>query len=388
MTGDGVQLCTRCVMDTSDPGILFDDNGLCSHCQRYDSSSRAVVESANRGDRAGELARLVATIKDSGRGKPYDCVVGVSGGVDSSYLIRQAVKFGLRPLAVHFDSGWNSPQATQNIENIVQKLGLDLVTDVVNWTEMQDLQLAFFRASVANCDTPTDFAFPAIAFRQAAKHGIKFILSGSNLATESILPKAWGYNSSDAVHLKDIHRRFGTTPLRTYPSLGLFKREVWYSRVRGIRTVKMLNYMPYVKDDAKATITAELDWQDYGGKHHESVFTRYFQGYYLPTKFGFDKRRAHLSSLINSGQMTRVEALEELSLPPYDQELREQDHLFIAEKLGLTAAELDAIVAAEPVSYREYRNQEWLFNALIGLRTVLRRPRTAAAPPSPAPRPA
>lgn len=354
-------------MDTTDPEITFDEHGVSSHALNYDRTMKATVEAALHGERAGELATIVAKIKDAGKGKPYDCVIGVSGGVDSSYLTLQAVKLGLRPLAVHFDSGWNSELAVGNIENIVKTLNLDLYTDVVDWREMKDLQLAFFKASVANADIPTDHAFPAVAYQQAAKHGIRYILSGHNLATESILPQAWGYNAADATHLKAIHRKFGSVKLKTYPVLGIFKRYFWYGYIRPITTVQLLNYMPYVKADAKRTIAKELGWRDYGGKHYESVFTRYFQGSYLPKKFGFDKRKAHLSSLILSGQTTRAEALTELATRDYEPALERQDHEFIAKKLGLTVPQFDEIIDRPPVDHLQYRNSKWLFDFLLSL---------------------
>lgn len=366
------QMCVRTVMDTTDTEIWFDEAGVSSHALHYDRTMKRYVDAAMRGERAPELAALVEKIKRAGKGKPYDCVIGISGGVDSSYLMLQAVKLGLRPLAVHFDSGWNSELAVSNIENIVNRLKLDLATDVVDWREMKDLQLSFFKASVSNCDIPTDHAFPAVAFREAARYGIRYILSGHNFATESILPKSWGYNATDAHHLKAIQRRFGTVKLKTYPIMGIFKRYLWYGYIRPITTVHLLNYMPYVKTDAKRAITEELGWRDYGGKHYESVFTRYFQGSYLPKKFGFDKRKAHLSSLIVSGQLTREEALASLEQPDYPADLEKQDHEFIAKKLGLTVPEFDAIIARPPVDHLEYPNNKWAFDFLIGLTDRLR----------------
>lgn len=348
------QICTRCVMDTSDPDISFDASGLCNHCQKYDRMVRDIVARADRGERQAELDAIVAQIKERGRGGDYDCIMGLSGGVDSSYVAYTAKRLGLRPLAVHFDSGWNSELAVNNIENIVKKLGIDLHTHVVDWEEMRDLQLAFFKASVANCDIPTDHAFPAILYREAARHGIKYILSGSNYATEFILPAAWGYQSGDARHLRDIHGKFGREKLRAYPSIGFFRQFVWYPYVRGIKTIKLLNYLPYNKAEAKRTIMRELEWRDYGGKHYESVFTRFFQGYYLPVKFGYDKRRAHLASLINAGQVTREEALAELDHPTYDPQMQADDKAFVAKKLGVSVAELDAIFQQPNKDYSDY----------------------------------
>jgi N-acetyl sugar amidotransferase len=351
-------------MDTTDPEIWFDADGVSSHALMFDQNIAPVLKRATNGEREAELQAWVEAIKKAGRGKPYDCVIGVSGGVDSTYLIYRAVQLGLRPLAVHFDSGWNSELAVNNIENIVRQLGVDLITEVVDWREMRDLQLSFLKASVPNSDIPTDHAFPAVAYRQAVKFGIKYILSGANFATESVLPTAWGYNNSDARHVRAVQRRFGTVRLRTYPTMGLFKRQLWYAGVHAIRTINLLDFMPYVKADAKEAITRELQWRDYGGKHHESVFTRYFQGYYLPTKFGFDKRLAHLSSLILSGQMTRDEALEELKDPPYDPELQAQDHEFIAKKLGITPDELTELIARPPAAHLDYPNAQWAWKHL------------------------
>lgn len=361
------QVCTRTVMDTTDPDITFDEQGVSNHALEFDRTMKPILAAAMAGEREPELITLVDKIKRAGRGKAYDCVIGISGGVDSSYLAYQAVQMGLRPLAVHFDSGWNSELAVDNIHNIVNRLRLDLVTDVVDWREMRDLQLSFFKSGVANCDIPTDHAFPAVAYREAAKYGIRYILSGHNLATESIMPKAWGYNAADARHVKAIQRRFGNVRLKTYPTMGIFKRYVWWGYIRPITTIQMLNYLPYRKDEAKSVISNELGWRDYGGKHYESVFTRYFQGSYLPKKFGFDKRKAHLSSLILSGQIIREHALAELERKDYPEELERQDHEFIAKKLGITVDEFDDLIGAPPVSYKAYANSEWLFDLLIGI---------------------
>ncbi len=361
------QICARTVMDTTDPFITFDENGVSNHALHYDSTMKRFVDAATAGERADELAELVAKIKEAGKGKPYDCVIGISGGVDSTYLILQAVKLGLRPLAVHFDSGWNSELAVDNIHHIVSRLGLDLVTEVVDWREMRDLQLSYLKARVMDWDMPTDHAFAAVAYREAAKYGIRYILSGHNFATESILPRAWGFNAADAVHLKAIHRRFGTVKLKTYPVMGIWKRYVWYGYVRPIWTVHLLNYMPYIKEEAKREITEELGWRDYGGKHYESVFTRYFQGSYLPRRYGWDKRKAHLTSLILSGQLTRDEALAALEHHDYPEDLERQDHEFIAKKLGLTVPELDHLIASPRVDHFDYPNSDWIFRMLIGV---------------------
>lgn len=352
------QMCVRTVMDTTDPNIWFDERGVSSHALNFDQHVAGILAANESGASRPELDRVVREIKEAGEGKPYDCIIGVSGGVDSSYLVLQAVRLGLRPLLVHFDSGWNSELAVGNIASIVERLGLDLYTQVVDWREMKDLQLAFFRASVPNCDIPTDHAFASVAYEQAKKYGIKYMLSGHNLASESILPTAWGHDAGDARHLRAVHRRFGTKRLKSYPVFGHVKRYVWYEIINGIKSVAPLNLMPYSYRTAKKEIAAELGWRDYGGKHHESVFTRYFQGYYLPTKFGFDKRKAHLSSLILAGQMTREEALAELAQPPYDPALRQQDHEFIAKKLGVTTEELEEIFRLPPKAHTDYPTEK------------------------------
>jgi N-acetyl sugar amidotransferase len=360
-------------MDTSDPEITFDREGVCSHCRAYDQIARPVVERAKTPEGRQQLEELVAQIKREGEGKEYDCLIGISGGVDSTYVAWQTRRLGLRPLAVHFDSGWNSELAVNNIENVVKKLGIDLHTFVMDWEEMRDLQLAFFKASLANCDVPTDHAFYAVLHRTAVQHGIKTIISGGNAATEFILPRSWGYNASDLRHLRAVHRRYGTRKLATYPTLGFFRRYIWNPYVLGIRTVRILDYLPYNKEKAKRLIADELGWRDYGGKHYESVFTRFFQAYYLPTKFGFDKRRAHLSSLIVSGQMGREDALAELLLPPDSTQKMKDDKEFVAKKLGISVGEFDAILNLPTGSHRELPSQEWLFRAKERLQASLKR---------------
>jgi len=355
------RICTRCVMDTSDPDISFDDYSLCNHCRDYEIKARPIVERATSGAAASDLQAVVDQIKSAGRKNEYDCLIGLSGGVDSTYVAYQVKKLGLRPLAVHFDSGWNSELAVNNIENIIKRLNIDLYTFVVDWEEMRDLQLAFFKASVANCDTPTDHAFLAVLFSVAAQQGIHHIVIGTNYATEFILPRAWGYSPADLTHLKAIHMRFGKAPIRHYPTLGFFRRYFYFPVIRGIRTVRILNLMPYNRREAKDLMTNELGWRDYGGKHYESLFTRFFQAYYLPVKFGYDKRRAHLSSLIVSGQMMREEALRELEMPTYPSDKLQEDKEFVAKKLGISVEEFDRMLAQPGRIYSDYPTEEWLY---------------------------
>lgn len=369
------QICTRTIMDTTDPEIWFDEKGVSSHALNFDRYFSQIVSLAQAGQRLGELDELVATIRKSGKGKPYDCIIGISGGVDSTYLMLQAVRLGLRPLAVHFDSGWNSELAVSNIHNLVTTLDLDLHTHVIDWREMKDLQLSYLKSSLANLDVPTDHAFTWVAYEQAQKYGIKFILSGGNLATESILPESWGYDAGDSRNLQAIQSKFGTMKLKTYPTIGIYKRYFWYPKVLGIQTIRPLDYMPYFYKDAKQDIADSVGWRDYGGKHYESIFTRYFQGYYLPHKFGYDKRLAHYSSLILSGQITRDEALSLMESSNYQEALRLQDHEFIAKKLGISVGEMERLIALPPVDFSAYPNEAARKRALSKIRKALTWPR-------------
>jgi N-acetyl sugar amidotransferase len=361
MTGLRYQVCVRCVMDTTDPEISFDSEGICNHCRSYDRYSSPKIERANSPEGERILQTLVDDIKAQGRGKDYDCVIGISGGVDSTYVAWMVAKLGLRPLAVHFDSGWNSELAVNNIENILRKLKIDLHTVVCDWEEMRDLQLSYFKSSLANCDVPTDHAIYATVNRIAAKYGIKTIVSGGNLATESILPTSWGHNHSDLTQLYAVQKQFGTLKLKHYPTCGFFGRYVWYRYILRIREVRLLDYLPYSKKEAKRIITEELGWRDYGGKHYESIFTRFFQSYYLPHKFGFDKRRAHLSSLIVTGEMTRDQALAELQQPPDVEDRQRDDKEFVAKKLGITLQQFDEIINLPAKTFRDYPSGDWLF---------------------------
>jgi N-acetyl sugar amidotransferase len=299
-------------------------------------------------------------MKAAGRGRDYDCIVGVSGGVDSTFVAWKVKSLGLRALAVHFDSGWNSELAVANIENLVKRLDLDLVTYVVDWEEMRDLQLAFFKASVANCDIPTDHGLMAVLYQTAWSKGLRWVVSGHNVATELILPVAWGHDSRDSRHLRTIHARFGRGPLRTFPVLGFLRGVVIR---RAVRVFPILDFLDYDKAAAKEHIARELGWRDYGGKHFESVFTRFFQSYYLPRKFGYDKRRAHLSSLIVSGQMTREAALQELEHEPYPLDKMIEDRDFVAKKLGVSPKEFEEIMARPNRTYRDYASNAALLRA-------------------------
>lgn len=374
------QICTRCVMDTSDPEISFDAAGVCNHCRKFDWIAANMWFPNDVGAR--KLDEIVATIKATGRGKPYDCIMGLSGGVDSSYLLVKAVELGLRPLVVHVDGGWNSELATNNIEALVRKLGLDLHTYVVDWDEMRDLQIAYLRSGVANQDVPQDHAFFAQLLKVAAEHKIRHVLSGSNYATESILPSAWGYSAMDLRNLRAIHRRFGNAKLKTFPQVSFFEWYVYYPRIARIQYVRPLNYMPYDKEAAKRYLQEQYGWRDYGGKHYESRFTKFFQGYYLIKRFGYDKRRAHLASMIVSGQMTRASALEELKRPAYPAGELEEDALFLRKKLGLSAADFESLLSAPRRSATEFPSAQSLLKVLKTLRALVPKARAQRVAPA------
>lgn len=356
------QICARCVMDTSDPNIFFDETGICNHCKLLmDNRERYWLP-----NKAGEarLRTLIDQIKEAGRGKLYDCIMGLSGGVDSSYLLMKAHEWGLRILAVHVDAGWNSELAAKNIEMMVTKLGIDLHTFVVDWEEMRDLQVAFLRAGVANQDIPQDHAFFAALYRETARHRVEYVLTGSNYATESILPSAWGYSASDLVHLRSIHKMFGKLPLKKFPQLGFLFFNIYLPHIRKIKICSPLDLMPYNKNSAMEELRSKFGWRYYGGKHYESRFTKFFQAYYLPTKFHFDKRRAHIASLVASGEISRDAALVEMQKPLYDPVDLEKDQEFIVKKLGLTQDEFQALLDAPNRDHREYPTNIWMHEIL------------------------
>ncbi|MEJ7928432.1 N-acetyl sugar amidotransferase [Ramlibacter sp. AN1015] len=350
------RICANCIMDTSDSKITFDSRGWCDYCNNYHSNILPHWHPDERGMR--ELEPVLEQIRRHGKGRDHDCLIGISGGVDSSYVTYLAkAKFNLRPLLFHVDAGWNSQQAVNNIEKLVDGLGVDLHTEVVDWQEMRDLQLAFFKAAVPHLDTPQDHAFFAGLYNFAAKHGFKYILTGANYSTECVRePLEWHYHASDLRQLKDIHRRFGTRSLKTFPTADILKFKLYYRYVKGVQVVKPLNHVPYFKEAAMQELVDKYGWQKYAHKHYESRFTRFYEGYWLPTKFGYDKRRAHFSSLILTGQMSREEALAKIAVPAYDEETLAQDFEYIATKLGLTVPQLRELMAAPNKTYRDYAN--------------------------------
>ncbi len=360
MSESPYRICSRCVMDTSDPEIRFDAEGVCCHC----TASRNILENLPPIEqRESELARVVEEIRRSGVGKPYDCVVGVSGGVDSTYAMYQASRLGLRLLAIHLDNGWNSELAVSNIEKAVKTLNIPLETVVLDWEEFRDLQLSFLKASVTDAEIPTDHAITAAVYDIAHRLKIDFIISGTNLSTENILPDSWTHGIIDWRYIRSVHSRFGSKRLRTFPHLGLGKR-FYYRTIGRMKSVPVLNYLVYDKRAAVRTLQNELGWRSYGEKHHESTYTKFFQCYILPRKFGIDKRRAHLSSLICSGQTTREDAVRELQKPPCPEDELGNDKRYVLKKLGLTEAEFDSIMALPKRSYKEFPTSDAFFRAV------------------------
>ncbi len=345
-----VQTCTKTVMDTTYPDITFDEEGVCNYWHEWQSFQTTLPGVAQK-ERL--LEAQVARIKREGEGKPYDSVIGLSGGVDSSYLAWLAKTLGLRPLAVHFDNGWNTELAVANIEQLIFRLNYDLETFVMDWEEFRDLQRAYFKASVIDLEIPTDHMIFGALHRIAARRGIRTILAGGNMATEWLLPKRWHYRKFDFANIKAIHAAHGELPMKKLPALGVWHQS-WYYHVKRIRSVYVLDMIDYNKAEAKRHLTNELGWRDYGGKHHESIFTRFYQGHILPRKWNVDKRKAHWSSLILSGQATREEALRDLQQPTYDEDLQQQDKAYVAKKLGFTDAEFDAVLKLPNRDHEEF----------------------------------
>lgn len=362
------QICTKCVMDTSDSVITFDEQGICDHCHGFKTHVLPNWHTGERGRK--ELDAIVEKIKRDGQKRDFDCIMGMSGGADSSYMLHLAVKeFGLRPLVFHVDGGWNSQIAVNNIEVLIDKLGLDLYTEVINWEEMKDFQLAYFKAGVANIDIPQDHAFIATLYNFADKHKIRYILNGGNFSTECVRnPLEFFYYGTDMAQIGDIRKRFGTNPMKSYPFSSILRHKVYLRYIRRIQVVKPLNYRPYIKADAMQFLKDEYGWEPYPQKHFESRFTKFYEGYWLPTKFGFDTRRVQFSSLILTEQMNREDAIEELKKPALDPEIARQEFEYVAKKLDISTAELQGYMDAPNKSYKDYANQESMF--LLGAKVM------------------
>lgn len=349
------RICNRCIMDTTDPDIHFDEQGFCNHCTEFLETRLRYSYRGAESDQA--LVALIQEIKQKGKGRSYDCVVGLSGGVDSSFTAWKAKELGLRVLAVHLDNGWNSIEANQNIKNIAQKLTIDYETEVLDWEEFKHIQRAFLKASVPEADTPTDIAILAVLHKVAAKYGVKYILSGGNFATEGILPKHWHYNAKDLRYFKHICRQFGPVSLRTFPTFG-FLKEAYYKIFRGVKMVYLLNYVPFDKAATVSFLKNHLEWKEYGGKHYESKYTGFIQSYYLYEKFNIDYRRATFSSQICAGSLERADALAMIKPIPYSFENIENDKTYIAKKLGFSKEAFDEILGRPGKWYYAYPNNE------------------------------
>jgi len=355
------QLCQNCVMDTSDFNIVFDKEGVCDHCNTFKSNIKPHWDTSVIG--LNSLSLLVEKIKSKGKGKDFDCLMGMSGGIDSSYLLYKMVtEFKLRPLVFHVDAGWNSQIAVNNIERLVDGLGLDLYTEVINWEEMKDLQLSFFKSGVPHIDVPQDHAFFATMYKFASKYKIKTILTGGNFSTECVRnPIEWMYYQSDSIQLNDIHKKFGREKLKDYKTTNILWHKLWLPYFKGIKLYRPLDFIPYNKEEAMKELQEKFGYQKYPQKHFESRFTRFYEGFWLPQRFGFDTRKVQFSSLILTNQMTRSEALKKLAEDVYTKEQINEDFEYISNKLGISVDELWSYFYAPKKSYKDYKSQENLY---------------------------
>ena len=353
-------VCNRCIMDSiNDPDILINDDGVCNHCTTFDFEFNKLPKGINR---EKELESIITKIKLKGIGRKYDCLLGVSGGVDSSYLAYLCSIYGLRPLIIHFDNGWNSELSVLNIQNLLDKLGFDFETLVINWDEFKDLQLSYFKAGVVDLEFPTDHAILASMFKIAEKHKIKFVLSGHNVVTEgTYLPKSWVHSKLDYLNLKDIHKQYGSIKLKTYPYLSFIKRLYNFYNSQ-FEYIQLLNLLEYNKFEVKKKLVSELSWKDYGGKHFESIFTRFYQGYILPNKFNIDKRVFHYSCLVQSEQITREQAIKLLQEPIYDINLLESDKKYVLKKLNFNEATFEDYMRAPIRKHNEFKSEQKYWN--------------------------
>ena len=365
------QVCTRCVMDTTDPEIYFTSEGVCNHCLHFDEVTAKRWFPCEEGKE--KLSRIFERVKREGKNSEYDCIIGLSGGLDSSYLAVILKDYGLRPLVVHVDAGWNSELAVHNIEQVVKYCNYDLHTHVMEWQEVKDLQLAYMKAGVANQDVVQDHAFFTSLYDFAVKNKIKYVISGGNIATESVFPRAWHHDAMDGINLAAIHKKYGNGKLNNYKLISFFDYYFYYPFVKGMTVVRPLNYMPFNKDLALSFLKEAVGYKEYGGKHGESRFTRFFQNYYLPTKFDMDKRKPHLSSQILSGALSRDEALSELQKPLYDDAELVEDKAYIAKKLGLTVGELENLVSSEGHSYTDYPNWDSRYHLMKKIQLFVHR---------------
>ena len=352
------QICTRTIMDTTDPHIVFNENGESDYYTNYKKNIEPNWHTDQRGYQ--ELMRIADKIKKTSKNKDFDCIIGLSGGLDSSYAAYIAKEvMGIRPLIFHVDAGWNTDKAVGNIEKLINGLELDLYTDVINWEEMKDLQTAFLKSQIADQDLPQDYAFFSSLYKFARKHNINYVITGGNYSTECCRePEEWGgFPGIDTMLVKDIHGKFGKKPLSTFPLVDILSYKIYYKYVYGMEIFKPLNLVPYIKKDAEKLLAEKFGWEPFQHKHHESRFTRFYEDYWLPRKFGFQKRKAHFSSLILTGQMTREEALERISKPELSEEFLRKEFEYVANKLDMTKEELQKIFEGENKTYRNYKNK-------------------------------
>jgi len=370
MSNREYQVCTNCGMDTSDSKIAFDENGMCDHCNNFYNNIKPNWQPDETG--RVKLDDIVKKIKKEGEGKKYDCIIGLSGGVDSSYLAYFAVKvLGLRPLLFACDTGWNLNVAVNNVEKITKGLNMPLYTEIVNWNEMRDLQLAFFKSQVPYQDLPQDHVIFASLYNYASKNKIKYVLTGGNNSTECVRePNEWVYQN-DIKMIKDIHNKLGKVQLKTLPLCGMFKAHVYYRYIKGLKVVKPLDLIPYTKADAIATLQREFGWEPYANKHYESIFTRFYEGYWLIKKFGYDKRKCHFSSLILTDQLDRKEALNIISKPPYDERQALEDLEYVAKKVGVTKEGFIDIMSQPNKTYKDYENSAGMISTAVKIAQML-----------------
>ncbi len=364
--------CSRCILDTNDyPDISFDEQGVCSICHIYDDLVLRTIYHGNKAE--SEINKMILLLQKSKRKSlKYDCIIGISGGVDSTYLAYLSKEWGLKPLFVHVDNGWNTELAVKNIEETLKKLSFDLYTYVIDWEDMKDMQLSFLRASVLDIELPFDNAFVAALYKVARKFHIKNILLGYNTATEGWLPPNFTHYKLDSINIHAIHKKYGTRKIKNFPTIGVFKR-LFYEKIVGIKLFSPLNWVDYNKNKVKQLLIDKLNWRDYGNKHYENIFTRFYQGYILPHKFGIDKRKSHLSTLICSGQMSKQEALEELNKPIYETEQLISDKEFVLKKLGLKNSEFDEIMNLPIRKHTDFPSYVNWFNYFRKIKKFLKR---------------
>jgi aminotransferase len=365
------QMCNRCVMDTTDPEIVFDEQGECSHCKEFDSVTKARWFPNEEGSQ--KLKIMIDDIKQKGKGKEYDCIIGLSGGVDSSYLALILKEYDLRPLVVHVDAGWNSELAVHNIEQVVKYCGYDLHTHVMDWEEIRDLQVAYLKSCIANQDVVQDHAFFASLYHFAVKNNISTVISGGNIATESVFPRSWHHSAMDAINLKAIHKKFGSLKLKQYKTISFLAYYFYYPFLKGMTVARPLNFMPYHKENAIQVLKETVGYKEYGRKHGESRFTKFFQNYYLPEKFNMDKRKPHLSSQVLSGEISREQALIELDKSLYEEFELKEDIVYISKKLGISIDEFEQLIQSKGHDYSEFSNWDSRYSFMKSVQSLVQK---------------